>query len=171
MTNGFAVAPPGSVWKTGVSTSTKPLASRKRRTAEMARLRAEQDLAASFVGPHVGVTLAVAGIDVGYATQFVTKRAAGLGKQGPLAHSNRQLARPGADDLPGSPDPVPEGKLVELGEPRCPLRAGEQLQRAGPIGEREEGQLSHLPPQHDPPGDRGDLSRIPRSGPGSAKRS
>ena len=118
----------------------------------------QEDLAATFVGPHVGVALAVAGIDISYATEFVTKRTARFGEQNPFAQAEREFTCLGAHDLPGCPDPVPQGELVELGETGCPLRACEQLQRTGPIGEREEGQLAHLAPQHHPPGHRDNLT-------------
>ena len=47
VTNGLAAAPPGTGWRTGVSTSMKPWASRKRRMALMAAKRISKTRRAS----------------------------------------------------------------------------------------------------------------------------
>ena len=81
VTNGRAWAPPGSTWKIGVSTSTKPRSVQRRAEAGQHGVADLEHPAGVGVDDEVGVALAVADVGIGEAVPLVGQRSDRLGQQ------------------------------------------------------------------------------------------
>ena len=153
VTNGFAIAPPGIGWNTGVSTSMNPRSSSHRRVSESTR-DAHRERALRVLGdPEVDVTLPIPRVDVGQAVPLVGEGAARFGEQHPFPHLHRDLALAGLHHFARDAQPVAEVQVAELLEAGSRVGGGEQLHPAARVGERGERELSLHPPQQDAAGD------------------
>ena len=120
----------------------------------------EEGVAGLGRGEQVDVALAVAGVGVGEAVPLVGERAAGGGQHDPVVDLHRQLAPTGGHDLAGDADPVAQGEGGELVEPGRLAGPGEELDAAGRVGQRPEGDLALVAAEHEPPRHRGRLARL-----------
>ena len=104
--------------------------------------------------------MAVPGLDVGHAVPFVAEAPARLSQQLPVGDLDGELAPPRAHDLAAHPDPIAQVEADELVEAGRRGGQGEELHRARGVAQLGEGELSLGPRQHEPSGDRDDLTGL-----------